>query len=74
MGTTVLFGAFSVWFCHDLWTAPTPDTISYESSAMGEMIVLFLMGVRVIVCTVIGALLGWLIRWIVRTRSLSSSP
>lgn len=42
--------------------------MSDESSAMGEMIVLFLMGVGVSVCTVMGALLGWLIGWMVRKR------
>lgn len=69
VGTAVFAGAGSAWYCHHLWTAPIPDTMSDESSAMGEMIVLFLLGVGVIVCTVMGALLGWLIGWIVRTWS-----
>jgi hypothetical protein len=68
VGTAVLFGAFSVWFCHHLWTVPIPDTMSDESSSMGEMIVLFLMSLGVLGCTTIGALLGWLIGWLVRSK------
>ncbi len=69
VGTAVVAALSSAGYCYHLWTAPIPDTMSDESSAMGEMIVRFLMGVGVIVCTVMGALLGWWIGWGVRTWS-----
>lgn len=68
VGTALVAALSSAGYCYYLWTAPIPETMSDESSAMGEMIVLFLMGVGVIVCTVMGALLGWLIGWMVRKR------
>lgn len=67
-GTALVAAFSSAWYCYHLWTTPIPDTMSDESSAMGEMIVLLLMGVDVIACTVMGALLGWLIGWMVRKR------
>lgn len=72
MGTALIAGLSSAWYCYHLWTAPIPDTMSDESSAMGEMIVLLLMGVGVIACTVMGALLGCLVGWIVRSRSVKA--
>jgi hypothetical protein len=68
VGTALVAALSSAWYCYHLWTVPIPDTMSDESSAMGEMIVLFLLGVGVSLCTVMGALLGWLIGWMVRKR------
>ena len=72
MGTAGIAALSSTWYCYHLWTAPIPDSMSDESSAMGEMIVLFLMTVAVLGCTIIGALLGWLIGWLIRFRSVKA--
>jgi hypothetical protein len=72
VGMASIVGLASTLACYRLWTTAPPPGVSDESSFLGELLIKIAMIGGVVVCTIVGGLLGWLIGYFMR-EFLSSS-
>ena len=66
VATAVVAALVSVLACYKARLAPAPTGTNDESSFLGEFYVKILMFGFVAICSVSGALLGWLIGYLLR--------